>query len=347
VDCFANLFPDADLYTLWVDDKGRYPGRHVFESPLARTAARRKKALALPAMSWTWRHLDVSQYDAALISSHAFAHHLGSGPGQRHLQRHVYVHSPARYLWARDIDSRGGGAAARAVAPFLRMLDARHVAPGRFATNSRFVQERIWNSWRIPSEVVYPPVDVAAIQQGLQIHDLLPSEAEHIPDLPERFILGASRFVEYKRLSDVIKFGESVGVPVVLAGRGPLLNSLKHMGESAAVQVKVIDSPSDSALRWLYANAEVFVYPPIEDFGIMAVEAIASGTPTIVHSVGGATETIAATGGGAVVDFDDLHPLFASAYRTALSCDMAAAKRAAQQFDKSVFTENVSDWLAS
>ncbi len=45
----------------------------------------------------------------------------------------------------------------------------------------------------------------------------------------------------------------------------------------------------------------LYVFLPVEDFGIMAAEAIALGVPTLVNADGGAREIVAATGGGATV----------------------------------------------
>lgn len=75
LDEFVNCYPDADLYCLWNDAPERYSTTDVNESALAATPLRRSKALALPAMPFTWRGLANRDYDFALISSHLFAHH--------------------------------------------------------------------------------------------------------------------------------------------------------------------------------------------------------------------------------------------------------------------------------
>ena len=122
--------------TLWLNAPERYPHHKCYESRLARSTLRGRKAVLLPFMSREWRSADLRRYDWALISSHAFAHHVGAGRFQRHLKRFVYVHTPARYLWAPDIDPRGQYSVVRAVAPTLRRLDSRHVGNGSFAANS-------------------------------------------------------------------------------------------------------------------------------------------------------------------------------------------------------------------
>ena len=121
----ATLFPDADLLCLWNDDPTRFPDRTVRETWLARTPLRRHKALALPVMPITWRLPRQTTHDWTLVSSHAFAHHVrveGDGP------KYVYVHTPARYLWAPELDQRGDNLAVRIAGPPLRALDKRTAA---------------------------------------------------------------------------------------------------------------------------------------------------------------------------------------------------------------------------
>jgi glycosyltransferase involved in cell wall biosynthesis len=57
-------------------------------------------------------------------------------------------------------------------------------------------------------------------------------------------------------------------------------------------------------LRALYAHALAYVFPAVEDFGIMPVEAMACGTPVIANSVGGVRESVEAVGGGVTCEIE-------------------------------------------
>ena len=165
LDRLMQLFPDADVLCLWNDVPERYSERNVRETWLARTPLRRHKALALPVMPITWRIPRQHHHEWALVSSHAFAHHVRlDGP---EIPKYLYVHTPARYLWAPELDGRGDNLAARIAGPPLRHLD-RQTAAGAtaIAANSRFVAERIERSWGRTAEIIHPPVDVAGIQGG-------------------------------------------------------------------------------------------------------------------------------------------------------------------------------------
>ena len=99
------------------------------------------------------------------------------------------------------------------------------------------------------------------------------------------FVLGVSRFIPYKRLDASSASARSSTAPVVIAGFGPLEKPAPgDRARTASVPVQVLTLPSDAMVRALMARASLFVFPPIEDFGIVAVEAMAAGTPVIAES---------------------------------------------------------------
>lgn len=349
LDAFVELFPTAPIYCLWTDAPERYPGSVVLESPLARTPLRGRKAAALPLMSRQWRNVDLELYDWALISSYAFAHHLGSGVKGNSLRRFVYVHTPARYVWAPEYDPNGRTLPARLTRPFFRRQDRRHMDPDAdFAANSEFVRDRTRRAWGVEPRVIYPPVDVAAIQNSASWRPNLTAEDEAVlASLPEQFLLGASRFVDYKRLHDVMDFGASVGMPVVIAGSGPLEQRLRSHAVSLAIRVDFVVRPSDALLRSLYQAAAAFVYPPVEDFGIMPVEATALGTPVIVNREGGASESSRITGGGVCCSFVGDRRENVRALAESQSLSMGDAMSASRIFSREAFQTAVLEWTST
>ncbi|GAA1789476.1 hypothetical protein GCM10009712_41070 [Pseudarthrobacter sulfonivorans] len=193
--------------------------------------------------------------------------------------------------------------------------------------------------------MIYPPVAVSRLQSESSWRDVLnTTDAEIVARLPRQYILGASRFVAYKQLENVIAAGEASGIPVVLAGAGPEEKFLRDVAESATVPVHFVRAPSDHLLYALIQGAQVFVFPPIEDFGILPVEAMALGTPVVVNSVGGAAESVTALDGGtAVSNFQGSE--VAAAVHDAANKNMAEAKLKAQMFSEESFSENLQDWM--
>ncbi|MDJ0376968.1 glycosyltransferase [Cryobacterium sp. PH31-L1] len=150
---------------------------------------------------------------------------------------------------------------------------------------------------------MYPPVEVAHIQEEKDwANRVTAAEQDLLERLPDTFLLGASRFVEYKALDLVIDAGAQVGLPVVLAGSGPLARYLVNRAQNASVPVTIISAPSDQLLYALYQRALAFIFPPVEDFGIMPVEAMAAGCPVIVNRRGGTTESVSTAVSGFKID---------------------------------------------
>lgn len=343
---FATQFPDSDLQVLWSDDPDRFSLR-TFDTWLARTPLRRSKALALPFLPFTWRTLTShADYEWMLVSSHLFAHHvkprnLGSGTPKL-----VYTHTPARYIWEPELDPRGSGIVARMASQALKPLDRRRAQEATsIVANSQFTRQRVQRAWERDADVIYPPVDtrrIASVEDWAT--QLTPIDHGVLDALPRTFILGASRFVAYKRLDQAISAGEAADVPVVLAGSGPDEAALRARAETATVPVHFVERPSTELLYALYQRALVYVFCAIEDFGIMPVEAMAAGTPVIVSPTGGAAESVDSVGGGRVIEDDS-----AAGWRTTVdaACSIDGAQLSARShlYSRERFREQIQEWV--
>lgn len=347
VEQFVHAFPHADIQVLWDDAPGRF-GVSVKETWLSKTVLRRSKAASVPFMPFAWRGLRSSaNYDWLLVSSHLFAHHV-TIRGQEDLPKLVYTHTPARYIWNPELDSRGDTVPARLASAVLKPLDRRRAQEAIVvAANSNYTAARVRESWQRDAVTIYPPVDVEAIRAVPDWSSQLDAnDCRVLASLPSEFLLGASRFVSYKRLDAVIAAGEAAGIPVVLAGRGPDHRLLSALAEASKVQVVIIESPSDELLRALYQKSIAFVFPAIEDFGIMPIEAMAAGTPVIVPSEGGAAESALLTGGG-VLFRDEGASDWARAVDQASRIDRALLPSAVDVFSASRFRREIAAWLHS
>jgi glycosyltransferase involved in cell wall biosynthesis len=95
--------------------------------------------------------------------------------------------------------------------------------------------------------------------------------------------------VAYKRLDSAIRVFSRNGRKLRVVGEGP---EFKRLRRAAAGNIEFCGRVSDQEVRELYARSEAFVMPGEEDFGITAVEALASGKPVIALGRGGALETV-------------------------------------------------------
>ncbi|WP_312168306.1 glycosyltransferase, partial [Microbacterium sp.] len=314
------------------------------ETWLAKTPLRRRKAAAVGLMPLAWRTLPPVDAEWVLASSHLFAHHARFAGPARGVPKLVYAHTPARYIWNPELDARGGSLPARAAASALKGLDRRRAQePVAIAANSVFVQKRIEDAWRRESTVIHPPVDVGGFLRAAAPDQ---RELDTLARLPERFLLGFSRFIPYKRLELVIDAGIAAGVPVVLAGAGPDEARLREFAdERAGSAVFFVPSPGAELYRALLQRSIALVFPAIEDFGIVPVEAMAAGRPVIANAVGGAAETIVHGRTGALVEGwsrDEMR----RAVEMAATLSPDACRAQAMTFSEEVFADRIRQWVA-
>lgn len=340
-------FTGADLLCLWKDRNVHVPGKGlVMETVLSKKPFHGRKILALPFMPLIWRFTKARKHnsDVVIVSSHLFAHHVAVAAGTPKL---VYVHTPARYIWEPSFDSRGRNPAVKFVSSLLKPLDRwRASESSDMAANSEFVRDRIAKAWGRDVRVIYPPVDVEGIRSVSDWSTTLSPEEKAIWDsLPHKFVLGASRFIPYKRLDLAIRGGELTETPVVIAGAGPEERSLRATAEQASVPVHFVLSPSNNMLRALYQKAAVYIFPPVEDFGIMPVEAIAAGTPVVANARGGASESVLIGSTGSHFQPDDDASLL-RALRHALALDRDNITQHADRFSRKRFERELHEWVS-
>src|SRR5437868_133420 len=283
LEVFCELFPDADLFTLL-----HVPGsvspvierRRIitsFVQRLPRAADRYR--YYLPLFPAAMRAFDFSSYDLVLSSSHAVAKAARRRPGAMHV---CYCFTPMRYVWDLYDDYFGDRAplAARlampAVAAALRRWDRRTSARvDRFVAISRFVADRIRRVWQRESDVIHPPVDVGRFA----IAD----------DGPADYDLVVSALVPYKRIDLAVAAATRMKRRLLVVGAGPEARTLAAM---AGPTVEFLGWREDAEVAQLYARCRSLLFPAMEDFGIVPLEAMAAGRPVVAYGVGGATETV-------------------------------------------------------
>jgi glycosyltransferase involved in cell wall biosynthesis len=105
----------------------------------------------------------------------------------------------------------------------------------------------------------------------------------------EGFYLCAGQLVSYKRIGLAIEACNQLRRPLVIVGEGAQRAELMRL---AGPTVRFVGRLTDEALRLCYAQCRALIFPAEEDFGIVPVEAMASGRPVIAFGRGGALETV-------------------------------------------------------
>jgi glycosyltransferase involved in cell wall biosynthesis len=335
----CRLFPTATVHTLlWnrgsVDPEIESRVRQTsFLQKLPGVARGYRKYLPLfPAAA---RSLSVAGADLVLSSSHAVAKGVRVARGVPHVS---YVHTPMRYLW----DETGsyfrfgsGGAWKRAalalVKPYLRRFDvetAREV--DHFIANSENVRGRIRKFWGADAATIPPPVDTDFFTPACHAE-------------PGDYYLIVSSLEPYKRVDLAVEAFRQLRRPLVIAGSGTLERELRA---SAPANVRFAGRVSDEQLRGLYRGCRALIFPGVEDFGMVPVEAQACGKPVICYGSGGVTESV--TNGETGVYFGAQEPeALVDAVERAdrHAWDAAEIRRRSLAFSRSRFRDRMESFL--
>jgi glycosyltransferase involved in cell wall biosynthesis len=284
VEALCEMYPQADVFTHvyapeMISDKiNRHRIIPTFINSLPRAAKMYKTYL--PLMPLALEQLDLRGYDLVISSE--------SGPSKGIIPPsdalHVcYCHTPMRYIWNMYHDYRSGaGRVTRLLMPplshYLRMWDVTSAARGdSFVANSATVARRIHRYYGADSVVIHPPVDTAAFSIAA------PSELGD-------FYLMAGELVSYKRPDLAVRAFNEMKLKLVVIGGGELLDEIRRL---AGATVSVMGSQPFEVLKQHYARCRALIFPGEEDFGMVPVEAMASGRPVVAFGRGGATETVA------------------------------------------------------
>ncbi len=280
------LFPDAPLYTL-VHRSGSVSAEienHTIHTSFIQNlpGAPLRFRKYLPLFPAAIEKFDLSRFDLIISTSHCVAKGVRLVPGQRHIS---YIHTPMRYIWDQlphyvpDMPAKSlvTAAARLATGPMRQWDRLSSQRPTQLVANSNYVAKRIKNYWGRDSAVIFPPVDV----------DFYGAPFKR--KTPRRGLLWVGALVPYKRPDLAVRYANLYGQPLRVIGTGPCEEGLRKM---AGPGVSFESGLDREALRDAYRHAEVLVFPGVEDFGIVPVEAMAAGCPVAALGEGGALDTV-------------------------------------------------------
>jgi glycosyltransferase involved in cell wall biosynthesis len=157
--------------------------------------------------------------------------------------------------------------------------------------------------------------------RGVDLNRFRPEPREPYADLPRPIFLHAGRIAVEKNIEAFLNL-DLPGSKVVV-GDGPQRAALIQRFPAA----HFLGWRDNGALARAYAGADVFVFPSRTDtFGLVLLEALASGTPVAAFPVTGPLDVVTDARVGALDQ--DLR----AACLAALRCDRAAARAHAEQF---------------
>lgn len=282
LEVLCEIFQAADLYTL-VHIKGsvssiienrRVNTSFIQKMPFSKTRYR----LYLPLFPMAIEGFDLRGYDLIISSSHCAAKGVIPPPGALHIS---YIYTPMRYVWDmyHDYFAHKGavsGGVIRAISNYLRMWDVTSSSRvDEFAAISGHVADRVKKYYRRDSAVIYPPVDAGRFKLRVSgVRD---------------YFLVVSAFAPYKRIDLAVEAFNRMGLKLKIIGTGQDEKKIKAM---AGKNIEFIGWRTDEDIAEYYHGCRALIFPGEEDFGIVPLEAMASGRPVVAFGKGGALETI-------------------------------------------------------
>lgn len=286
LDAFCELYPDADIFSLFYVKGSLTP---IIESHKIYTSFIQR----LPFVKKLYRHylpfypiaveqFDLREYDLVISQSQAVAKGAIVRPDALHI---CYCLSPMRYIWDAYHDyfpqNKMGLIKKLFIPPianYLRVWDVTSsIRVDKFIAISTVVAKRIKRWYGRESEIVYPPCDTEFYTPTYQPR--------------EDFYLIVSALVPYKRIDLTIEAFKLTGKRLVVIGTGQDEEKL-HKIVKGARNIEFLGWQSSEVIRDFYRRCRGFIFTGEEDFGIVLVEAQASGTPVIAFARGGATDIL-------------------------------------------------------
>ncbi|MEZ6241644.1 MAG: glycosyltransferase [Phycisphaerales bacterium] len=285
--------------------------------------------------------------DLLLSTSSTAIKALSPPPGVPHL---CYCHTPARFLWSQEdqyTSGRGMGARLRRAGlnrhgDRLREWDVQTVrAVDTFLANSKHTRDLIQRVYKREARVVYPPV---------RAEFFTPTSEER-----QDYWLLVGALEPYKRADLAIDAAIQANARLLVVGDGSQAKALRAHAKRVERQVRKARGLSgrvefmgrvdDEQLRALYRRARLLVFPQVEDFGIVPLEAQACGTPVVARHDGGALETVLE--GRTGVFFEDPNPTALAEAAKKCPQDVGENCRAnAERFSEGVFDEKMRAEIA-
>ena len=283
LEVFCELFPDAPIFTLLhrpgtvspVIERHRIHTSFLQRLPFSYSHYRRY----LPLFPRAIESFRLSGFDLILSSSHCVAKGIRPSTGACHV---AYVFTPMRYIWDQydayfakgraDLPTR---VSMRLLRRGLRKWDiASSERVHYFIAISHHVAERIRRYYGREPDVVYPPVDCDAFS---------------VSERDDGFYLMVTAFAPYKRVDLAIDAFNVLRKPLKIIGTGQEEKRLKTM---AGPTIQFLGWQSDKTVRRYYGRCKALIFPGEEDFGIVPLEAMATGKPIIALGKGGVRETV-------------------------------------------------------
>lgn len=334
IDVLHGMFPKAVVYTLVIDKRlrNRYQNWEIGPSWLQyfyNLIPKLQYWLFL--IPWAVSSINIKDADVVMSSSSGFVKNIKVPKKCIHIN---YCNTPTRFLWIdKDYVAHEVPFLLRSIVRiFLQWMKSWDLRGAKrvdyFIANSKEVQDRIQRIYNRTSTIIYPPINVDFWRPTVTKQD---------------YFLVAGRLQAHKKIDFVVRCFNELGLPLHVVGIGRQEKYLKFI---AKPNIQFFGQVSDEKLRDEYSGALAFVYPQIEDFGLMPLEAAACGTATIGIAKGGNFETITPGVTGKLFDNYDQREIKALILNwNPHDFKTDELRRHAEKFSRQNFVENLTNYI--
>lgn len=334
----AGLYPDADIFTHAYDASkmaGVFGKHKIYETFIGKLPLGRKHCQKyLPLMPLALQQLNLDAYNLIISSESGPIKGIRKPAGAKHI---CYCHTPMRYLWDMYDDyyhntGFSGKIAMSLFKSYLRSYDLKSVdSVDYFIANSNFVRERIKRIYGRESVVIHPPVNTVFFQSGKYEK--------------KDYYVYAGQLIPYKHPELAVQACRKLGRRLVVIGNGNMKEELQCIADPG---ITFLGRASDEDMRRCYAEAQALIFPGVEDFGIVPVEAQAAGTPVIALGKGGALETVTSNTTGLFFQECKVESLVEAILEfESRTWDSQSCRKHADQFSNSVFRHKMQEFVES
>ncbi|RUS45275.1 glycosyltransferase [Cohnella sp. AR92] len=339
VGLLHQMFPEAPIYTTILDHERLWP--ELAMADIRTSWMQRIPGILKHSKHFFWLYpfavstMKVKGYDLIISSSSAFAKGVTARGSTRHI---CYCYTPMRFAWdfstymeSNEVSSLQKAIARWAMLP-LRLWDKRNSGKvDRLVAISSIVQRRIESYYGLPSDLIFPPVNVARFKLS------------EMP--PEDYYLVVSRLVSYKRIDLAVEACTRAKKKLIVIGDGPDRVRLESL---AGPTVRFMGRLSDGEIERYMQHCLAFLFPGLEDFGITPLEVNACGRPVIAFRGGGALDTIDPAVNGLFFDRQSVPDLImAMEEAKSRNWDSASIRRHAEKFGEQEFRNRLIQLVQS
>jgi glycosyltransferase involved in cell wall biosynthesis len=280
-ELLCKQYPNADIFTSLYDRERTIDlGERIVRTTVLQNIPGAAKYFRLLAPFYfpAFRALDLRDYDLIISSSSSFAKAVKKRTAA---SRHVcFCHNVTRFLWDTQTYLREYGdyryfyPIIEIIFRAMRKIDLTYAQePDLYIANSTVVARRIQQNYGKRAIVINYPINTSNFS---------------FSDKKANFYLTSSRLISYKRIDVIIEAFNWLGWPLFIIGDGP---ERERLESKALNNINFLGHVSDSERSHLMKKACSVVVAALEDYGLVPVEANASGTPVIAYGAGGVLDT--------------------------------------------------------